>query len=173
MVSSTVVILTVATMLYNKFNRGKSKFFAFLYAIVTTLIYFGLTLIPYAGIAIIILTNLIGLGFIVLWLFKIRKNNKIKMIAEKNIEETNTVSDTNNNDAIKDEIGKKKIKSELIIAIVAGLIFAGIIIYPIIDVVISSTKNVVENSTPLQEVTTNTAQEDTVDTSETTENTTK
>jgi len=143
--SSTVVILTIATMLFNKFNKNKSKLFAVLYTILVTLVYFGLTIIPIAGFFISLLVNMTGFGLIVLWILRCRKNNiliageTVEKATEEVVEDNK--QEQNNEEAIKDENGKKKIKKEVIIAIIAGVIFMGFLLYPVVSLVISSTSS--------------------------------
>ena len=53
------------------------KWFVVLYAVLVSLVYYALTIIPIAGGIISIIIGLTGFGFIVLWLYNIRKTNKI------------------------------------------------------------------------------------------------
>ncbi len=78
LLSTTVVIILTAIMLYNKFNKGKSKLFVALYAALVSLVYYGLTLIPFAGGIIGFIISMVGFGFILSWLFGIRKANKLE-----------------------------------------------------------------------------------------------
>ncbi len=75
--SSFIVIIATSIMLYNKFNTDKFKWFVVLYAVLVSLVYYALTIIPIAGGIISIIIGLTGFGFIVLWLYNIRKTNKI------------------------------------------------------------------------------------------------
>lgn len=83
MLAVPVTILTLASILYNKFNKNKSKLFILLYTILVALIYYALTLIPYAGFIITLISAVSGLGLMTLWLFRVRKNNKVETITEK------------------------------------------------------------------------------------------
>lgn len=83
MLAVPVTILTLASILYNKFNKNKSKLFILLYTILVALIYYALTLIPYAGFIITLISAASGLGLMTLWLFRVRKNNKVEKITEK------------------------------------------------------------------------------------------
>lgn len=83
MLAVPVTILTLASILYNKFNKNKSKLFILLYTILVALIYYALTLIPYAGFIITLISAVSGLGLMTLWLFRVRKNNKVEKITEK------------------------------------------------------------------------------------------
>ncbi len=98
-ISIPVTIITLASVLYNKFNKGKSMLFVLLYTILLTLVYYALSIIPYAGIIINIIIALTGLGLITLWLFNIRKKNKVN----KNIE-----ASTPNKKALAENNSKKE-----------------------------------------------------------------
>lgn len=116
MLSATVTIITTAIMLYNKFNKGKSKLFAVLYTILVALVYYALTFIPVAGGIISILISLTGFGFIVLWLFNIRKLNKITDVknSDKKVvetkKETKAIKETNNKEVKKENATSKESK---------------------------------------------------------------
>ena len=103
-----VVIITLASVLYNKFNKGKSMLFVLLYTILLTLVYYALSIIPYAGFIINVIISLTGLGLITLWLFNIRKKNKVN----KNIEDTTPDKKALSENSTKKDKVKKDKKSE-------------------------------------------------------------
>lgn len=113
LLSAIVVIISTAIILYNKFNKGKSKLFVVLYTILVTLVYYALTIIPVAGGIISIVISLTGFGFIVLWLFNIRRSNKVseeKEVEKKNVEapkETKVVKEISNKEVKKEKEVKK------------------------------------------------------------------
>ena len=99
-----VTILTLATILYNKFNKNKSKIFVLLYTILLTLVYYALSLIPYAGFIITLIVSVTGLGLITLWLFNLRKNNKVNKTIENSTSEKKTLSEnTVKKDTVKED----------------------------------------------------------------------
>lgn len=127
LISSTVVIINLATVLYNKFNKGKSKLFVVIYTVLLSLIYFGISFIPYAGVIISLVINVIGFGLIVLWLFGIRKANKLesgnvkesKKVKEADVQIKDVASkdnkdnkDNKNNTDKKDKKDKKVDKTD-------------------------------------------------------------
>lgn len=103
LLSLAVAIITLATVLYNKFNKGKSKLFVVIYTVLLSLIYFALSFIPYAGAIISLIINVIGFGLIVLWLFGIRKANKL---GSGNVKESKKAKDADVQ--IKDVTSKDK-----------------------------------------------------------------
>ena len=82
--------------------------FVLLYTILLTLVYYALSIIPYAGIIINIIIALTGLGLITLWLFNIRKKNKVN----KNIEDTTPDKKALSENSTKKDKVKKDKKSE-------------------------------------------------------------
>ena len=53
---------------------------SFIYAVLVSLVYYALTIIPIAGGIISIIIGLTGFGFIALWLYNIRKLIKFLMV---------------------------------------------------------------------------------------------
>lgn len=111
LLSAIVVIISTAIMLYNKFNKGKSKLFVVLYTILVALVYYALTIIPVAGGIISIVISVTGFGFIVLWLFNIRKSNKLNKVSVEKESEKKTVEATKETKVVK-EISNKEVKKE-------------------------------------------------------------
>lgn len=109
LLSAIVVIISTAIMLYNKFNKGKSKLFVVLYTILVALVYYALTIIPFAGGIISIVISLTGFGFIVLWLFNIRKLNKLNKVFVEKESEKKTVEAPKETKVVK-EISNKEVK---------------------------------------------------------------
>lgn len=107
--SSFIVIIATSIMLYNKFNNDKSKWFVVLYAVLVSLVYYALTIIPIAGGIISIIIGLTGFGFIVLWLYNIRKTNKISDGKES---EKKEVKETSKKDSKKSDKSDKNTKSD-------------------------------------------------------------
>ena len=108
MLAVPVTILTLASILYNKFNKNKSKLFILLYTILVALIYYALTLIPYAGFIITLISAVSGLGLMALWLFRVRKNNKV----EKVIENDDSQKVLSENAVMKEKV-KKEAKKKI------------------------------------------------------------
>lgn len=108
--SSFIVIIATSIMLYNKFNTDKSKWFVVLYAVLVSLVYYALTIIPIAGGIISIIIGLTGFGFIVLWLYNIRKTNKISDGKESDKKEVKEASKKNSNKSDKTDKNNKSDK---------------------------------------------------------------
>lgn len=114
MLGVPVTILTLASILYNKFNTNKSKLFVLLYTILVTLIYYALTIIPVAGFIINFIISISGLGLITLWLFRIRKNNKVYTVkATEEAQKTLSESTEKKEPVKKDEDTKKEDKKNI------------------------------------------------------------
>lgn len=107
MLGVPVTILTLANVLYNKFNKNKSKLFVLLYTILVALVYYALTIIPVAGFIINLIIAISGLGLITLWLFNVRKNNKVNVAKVKEDSQKTLSESTEKKEKVKKETKKK------------------------------------------------------------------
>lgn len=112
MLGVPVTILTLANVLYNKFNKNKSKLFVLLYTILVALVYYALTIIPVAGFIINLIIAISGLGLITLWLFNVRKNNKVNVAKVKEDSQKTLSEGTEKKEKVKKETKKKDEKKD-------------------------------------------------------------